>query len=76
MLISNNGNPLSNDVTEEMVLTDGFSTALNENGHQGIGGNEIKTIMSELGKVEILSNPTEAFPVGYKLTFNKTNLNY
>lgn len=76
IVISNNGNPLREDVTLEMVLTDGFSTSLNEKGHQGIGGNEIKSIMSELGSVEIISNPEGAFPVGYKLTFKKTNYNY
>ena len=76
VVISNNGNPLCEDVSPEMVFTDGFSTSLNAKGHQGIGGNEIKSIMSELGNVEIISNPEGAFPVGYKLTFKKTNYNY
>lgn len=74
--VSNNGSPLSEGVTGEMVFTAGFSTALNINGHSGTGGEEIKLIMSNLGDVEILSNPLDAFPVGYKLTFKKTNLNY
>jgi signal transduction histidine kinase len=76
VVISNNGNPLAKDITGEMVLTDGFSIALNENGHQGTGGAEIKTIMSKLGKVEVISNPEDTFSVSYKLTFHKTNYNY
>ena len=59
-----------------MVLTDGFSMALNEKGHQGTGGAETKSIMSELGDVEVISNPEDKFPVGYKLTFIRTNYNY
>ena len=76
VVISNNGNPLAKDVTSEMVLTDGFSMALNEKGHQGTGGAETKSIMSELGDVEVISNPEDKFPVGYKLTFIRTNYNY
>ncbi len=76
VVVSNNGNPLGEEVTGEMVLTDGFSTALNLGGHQGIGGDEIKTIMSKLGSVEIISNPQDTFPVGYKLTFKNTKISY
>lgn len=73
ILISNNGDPLKEGVTEDMVFTYGFSTMFNVNGHNGIGGSESKSIMEKFGNIEIVSNPNERFPVTYKLTFNKTN---
>ena len=74
ILISNNGNPLKEGVTEEMVFTYGFSTMFNVNGHNGIGGSELKSIMEKFGNIEIISNPNERFPITYKLTFKNTNL--
>lgn len=73
ILISNNGNPLKDGVTEDMVFTYGFSTMFNVNGHNGIGGSETKSIMKKMGDIEIISNPDERFPVTYKLTFKNTN---
>lgn len=74
ILISNNGDPLKEGVTGEMVFTYGFSTMFNVNGHNGIGGSESKSIMEKFGNIEIISNPNERFPITYKLTFKNTNL--
>ncbi len=77
--IANNGRPLKSGVSGEDVLMSGFSTALNEDAadgtlHSGQGGFEIKSLMEGLGTVEVISQPEAEFPVIYKLTFEKTNL--
>lgn len=76
--IANNGCPLKDGVSGEDVLMSGFTTALNENAHDGTlhsgqGGFEIKSLMEGLGTVEVISQPDAEFPVIYKLTFEKTN---
>ncbi len=76
--IANNGCPLKDGVSGEDVLMSGFTTALNENAHDGTlhsgqGGFEIKSLMEGLGAVEVISQPDAEFPVIYKLTFEKTN---
>lgn len=76
--IANNGSPLKDGVSGEDVLMSGFTTALNENAHDGTlhsgqGGFEIKSLMEGLGAVEVISQPDAEFPVIYKLTFEKTN---
>lgn len=77
--VANNGLPLKEGVTGADVLMSGYSTELNTNGsdgnlHSGIGGFEIKSLMEGFGSVEVMSLPESDFPVIYKLTFNKTNL--
>jgi hypothetical protein len=67
--ISNNGAPLHADVNENLVLEYGYSTALNHNGHGGIGGGEIAEIMRRFGgNVSVISSPDKAFTVTYVLT--------
>jgi signal transduction histidine kinase len=67
--ISNNGAPLHADVNENLVLEYGYSTALNHNGHGGIGGGEIAEIMRKFGgNVSVISSPDKAFTVTYVLT--------
>jgi hypothetical protein len=51
------------------------STALNQDGHNGIGCNEIADIMRRYdGNVKIVSTPSNVFTVKYVLTFEKTKL--
>ena len=70
MTISNNGSPLKEDAREDMVLSFGYSTSLNTDGHTGIGGHEIKSIMEKYGgKAEFISSPDDEFPVAYRLYF-------
>lgn len=72
--VSNNGLPFKEGVDADMVLTYGYSTSLHSESHAGIGGADIKNIMEHLGSVEVLSNPTEEFPVTYILKFNNVEV--
>ena len=46
----------------------GYSSALNQKGHGGIGGGEIAEIMRKYGgEVKILSTPEKNFTVTYVL---------
>lgn len=77
--IANNGNPLKDGVTGEMVLTRGFTTALNLDDHSakihsGQGGFEIKELMEGMGHVRVISQPESELSVIYELTFTDTNL--
>ena len=75
MLISNNGSPLKDGVRPEMVLSYGYSTSLNTDGHAGIGGHEIKSIVERYGgNVEFVTNPGDEFPVTYRLTFKNEGI--
>lgn len=70
LYISNNGAPIPPDLVPEEVLEYGRSTVLNENGHSGLGGYEVASIMERFGgRVEILSTPDEEYTVTYKLVF-------
>lgn len=76
--IANNGEPLKNGVTEDKILSRGFTTSMGEIGqdsiiHTGLGGFEIKELMEGLGKIKIISQPHEEFPVIYELLFTETN---
>ena len=72
--ISNNGKPVQSDVTEEDVFTYNKSTQIGKN-HYGIGGYEVKRLMQEFdGDAEFVSQPNNAYPVAYKLTFYNTNM--
>lgn len=72
--ISNNGLPFKEGVNTDLVLTYGYSTSLHSGSHAGIGGADIKNIMEHLGSVEVLSNPTDEFPVTYILKFNNVEI--
>ena len=72
--IDNNGSAIPNDRDTASLLEYGVSTNLHNDGHNGIGCNEIDDIMQRYdGKVEIVSSPKEDFPVKYVLTFNRSN---
>ena len=72
--ISNNGLPFKEGVDTGLVLTYGYSTSLHSGNHAGIGGADIKNIMEHLGSVDVLSNPTDEFPVTYVLKFNNVEV--
>ena len=72
--IDNNGSAIPNDRDTASLLEYGVSTNLHNDGHNGIGCNEIDDIMQKYdGKVEIISSPENDFPVKYILTFNRSN---
>lgn len=72
--ISNNGQPVSDVVTEDYVFTYNKSTQNGKN-HYGIGGYEVKRLMQEFdGDAVFISQPEERFPVAYKLIFHNTNI--
>ena len=74
--IENNGTPIPEDRDTATLLEYGVSTALHKDGHNGIGCNEIKDIMSRYnGDVEIVSTPKNEFTVKYILTFYNANTN-
>ena len=74
--IDNNGTPIPEDRDTASLLEYGVSTALHKDGHNGIGCNEIKDIMSRYnGDVEIVSSPKDEFTVKYILTFYNANTN-
>jgi len=74
--IDNNGTPIPEDRDAASLLEYGVSTALHKDGHNGIGCNEIKDIMSRYnGNLEIVSSPKDEFTVKYILTFNNANTN-
>lgn len=72
--IENNGSPIPSDRDTASLLEYGVSTDLHNNGHNGIGCNEIDDIMKRYdGKIEIVSLSGNEFPVKYILTFNRSN---
>lgn len=75
IVIDNNGTPIPSDRDTSSLLEYGVSTALNQDGHNGIGCNEIADIMERYGgNVKIVSAPNDVFTVKYVLTFEKTKL--
>ena len=73
--IENNGTAIPSDRDTASLLEYGVSSALHQNGHNGIGCNEIDDIMRRYdGKVEIVSSPEKEFTVKYVLTFNRSNI--
>ena len=71
LIIENNGTPIPEDRDTASLLEYGVSSALHQNGHNGIGCNEIDDIMRRYdGSVEIISTPKDEFTVKYILTFN------
>lgn len=72
--IDNNGSSIPSDRNTASLLEYGVSTKLHQDGHNGIGCNEIDDIMHRYdGKAEIVSSPENDFPVKYILTFNRSN---
>lgn len=72
--VENNGTPIPEDRDVSSLLEYGVSTALHQDGHNGIGCNEIADIMNRYdGNVAIVSTPNEDFTVKYVLTFNNFN---
>lgn len=66
--VSNNGTPMPADINTDLVMEYGYSTALNERGHGGIGGGEIAEIMRRFGgDVSVISSPGRQFTVTYVL---------
>ena len=73
--IENNGTAIPSDRDTASLLEYGVSSALHQNGHNGIGCNEIDDIMRRYdGKVEIVSSPEKEFAVKYVLRFNRSNI--
>ena len=73
--IENNGTAIPSERDTASLLEYGVSSALHQNGHNGIGCNEIDDIMRRYdGKVEIVSSPEKKFTVKYVLTFNRSNI--
>lgn len=71
--IANNGTPIPADRDVASLKEYGVSTALHQNGHNGIGCNEIDDIMHRyVGDYEIISTPQEEFTVRYVLSFKRT----
>lgn len=66
--VANNGTPMPLDINSDLVLEYGYSSALNQNGHGGIGGGEIAEVMRKYaGDVKIISTPEKKFTVTYVL---------
>ena len=79
--ISNNGDPIK-ELTPQEMLTYGLTTEHSRTtdvskNHFGIGGYEVKKLMTEFnGDVEIISTPDEEFTVTYRLIFHNTNVKF
>ncbi len=70
--IENNGSAIPEDRDTSSLFEYGVSTKLHQDGHNGIGCNEIADIIHRYdGEVEIVSTPDEEFKVKYILTFNR-----
>ena len=68
--IKNNGKPFPEGISEKGVFTTKGEKA-GETGHTGIGGWKIKEIVDYFGaKMEIIDEPKEEYPVGFKFLFN------
>lgn len=67
--IANNGAALPSDLNTDLVLEYGYTTALNQQGHAGIGGGEMAEIMHKFGgDIRVVSTPDKKFTVTYVLT--------
>lgn len=67
--IANNGAALPSDLNTDLVLEYGYTTALNQQGHAGIGGGEMAEIMHKFGgDVRVISTPEKKFTVTYVLS--------
>lgn len=67
--IANNGSPVPNDMSTGKILQYGYTSALNRNGHGGIGGGQIAEIMEKYGgSAKVLSTPDDRYTVTYVLS--------
>jgi len=67
--VANNGAPLPSDLNTDLVLDYGYTTALNQRGHAGIGGGEMAEIMHKFGgDIRVISTPDKKFTVTYVLS--------
>ena len=67
--VANNGAPLPSDLNTDLVLEYGYTTALNQRGHAGIGGGEMAEIMHKFGgDIRVISTPDKKFTVTYVLS--------
>ncbi len=67
--IANNGEALPSDLKTDLVLEYGYTTALNQQGHAGIGGGEMAEIMHKFGgDIQVISTPDRKFTVTYVVT--------
>ena len=74
--ISNNGEPIHGQLSENDVFTYG-KTSKNGHNHYGIGGYEVKKLMREFdGDALFVIDSESDFPVTYKLIFHSTNLKF
>lgn len=73
--IANNGVALPSDLNTDLLLEYGYTTALNQHGHAGIGGGEMAEIMHKFGgNVRIISTPDKRFTVTYVLSMPLASL--
>lgn len=73
--VSNNGAPIPSDMDTDLLLEYGYSSALNHDGHGGLGGGEIADIMRHYGgDVRIVSTPDDQFTVTYVLSLPLASL--
>lgn len=67
--IANNGVALPSELNTDLVLEYGYTTALNQQGHAGIGGGEMAEIMHKFGgDIRVISTPDKKFTVTYVLS--------
>ena len=72
--VSNNGNPLPDDMDSALIMEYGYSSKLNLDGHSGLGGYEIaETMQLYGGEAKVISTPGERHTVTYRLRF-KSNV--
>ena len=73
--VDNNGRPMPVGMTAEKVFTYGDTTEEGSDEHGGLGGYQIKDLMTKFGgEVELELNPEADFPVAYKLVFRDVNI--
>lgn len=73
--VSNNGKPMPVKMTAEKVFTYGDTTEEGVGEHSGLGGFEIKDLMTKFGgEVELLLDAEAEFPVTYILVFRDVNI--
>ena len=73
--VDNNGKPMPVGMTAEKVFTYGDTTEEGADEHGGLGGYQIKDLMTKFGgEVELLLDEEADFPVAYKLVFRDVNI--
>ena len=73
--VDNNGRPMPVGMTAEKVFTYGDTTEEGSDEHGGLGGYQIKDLMTKFGgEVELLLDEEADFPVAYKLVFRDVNI--